>query len=221
MRSHVMVLVVMAILVPARVAMAADGPALAGVRGKLLNPGTVLVDHEDPGTMKPAMAEGSTSEVVTPANDDRMPVPKAVRVSVGKAYPTPYAVQLFSADTAVALNKGDTVLMSCWIRAPQAAEGQSGLAAFWLQTTGPKWASVAGVTTACGRAWKQVFATGTADRDYPAGSLQVAIHLGQQRQVLEFAGLLVLNLGPGVDPRKLPRTPIVWGGMEADAPLAG
>lgn len=216
MRLHAMIPVT--VLVLATAALAAEGPALVSLRAKLPKPGTVLADHEDPATFKPAMAEGSSSEVVALEKDDRMPLAKAVRVSVGKAYPTPYAVQLFSADTQAPLNKGDTVLMSCWIRAPQAAGGQSGLAAFWLQTTGPKWASVAGATTACGRAWKQVLATGTADRDYPAGGLQVAVHLGQQQQVLEFAGLVVLNLGPGVDPRKLPRTPIVWGGMEPDAP---
>jgi hypothetical protein len=218
MRSHVMILVAMAVLVLAPVALAADGPALVALRAKLPKRGTVLVDHQDPATMKPAMAEGSTREVVTLGKDDQMPLAKAVRVSVGKAYPTPYAVQLFSVDTLTALNKGDTVLMSCWVRAPQAAFGQSGLAAFWLQTTGPKWASPASVTTSCERAWKQVFASGIADRDYPAGSLQVAIHLGQQKQVLEFGGLVVLNLGPGVHPKQLPRTRMVWGGMEANAP---
>jgi endo-1,4-beta-xylanase len=216
-----MIPIAMAILVLPPVTLAAEGPALVGLRAKLPKPGTVLVDHEDPATMKPAMAEGSSSELVTVGKDDQMPLAKAVRVRVGTAYPTQYAVQLFSADTLAPLNKGDTVLMSCWLRAPQAAGGQSGVAAFWLQTTGPKWASVVGATTSCERAWKQVFATGIADRDYPAGSLQVAIHLGQQRQVLEFAGLVVLNLGPGVDPRKLPRTPMVWGGMEADAPWRG
>jgi endo-1,4-beta-xylanase len=220
-----MILITVAILVLAPVALAAEGPALAaegpalaGVRAKLPKPGTVLLDHEDPATVRPAMAEGSSSEVVTLGKDDQMPLTTGVRVSVGKAYPTPYAVQLFSADTLAPLNKGDTVLMSCWIRAPQAAGGQSGLAAFWLQTSGPNWASPASVTTSCERAWKQVFATGIADRDYPAGSLQVAIHLGQQQQVLEFAGLVVLNLGPRVDIKRLPRTRMVWGGMEADAP---
>ena len=197
---------------------AEDGPALAGLRVKLPAPGIVMVDHEDPATLRPAMAEGSSYEVVTSESGGQMPLSKAMRVNVGRAYDTPYAVQLFSADTLADLKQGDTVILSCWVRAPKAVDGKNGSASFYLQTTGPKWESPTSVSTACGPDWKQVFAYGVANKDFPAGSLQVAIHIGQQQQVLEFAGLVVLNLGPGVDIRQLPRNPLVWHGMEANAP---
>jgi endo-1,4-beta-xylanase len=210
--------IVVAVLFGSLQVYAEDGPALAGLRVKLPTPGIVMVDHEDPATLKPALAEGSSNEVVTSENGGQMPLAKAMRVNVGKAYDTPYAVQLFSADTLADLKQGDNVIMSCWVRALQSADGKKGTAAFYLQTTGPKWESPASVTTACDRNWKQVFAYGVASKDFPAGSLQVAIHIGQQQQVLEFAGLVVLNLGQVVDLRQLPRTPIHWRGMEANAP---
>jgi len=199
-------------------AVAADGPALAGLRTKLPSPGVVLVDHEDPATMKAAITDGSAFEVITLDKDARMPLIRAMRMNVEKAYPTPYSVQLCSADTQGPIHKGDTILMSCWVRASLAAGGQSGVAAFWLQSTGAKWEAPASMSVSCDKNWKQVFATGIAEKEYPAGSLQVAIHLGQQKQVLDFAGLIVLNMGPGIDVKTMPGTKLVWKGMEPDAP---
>ena len=199
-------------------AFAVDGPALAGLRAKLPSTGTVLMDHEDPATMKSAITEGSTSELITLDKDAHMPLTRAMRMNVGKAYPTPYSVQLYSADTQGPIHKGDTILMSCWVRAPLAAGGQCGVAAFWLQSTGAKWEAPASMSVSCDKTWKQVFATGIAEKEYPTGSLQVAIHLGQQKQVLDFAGLIVLNMGSGIDVKALPRTKMVWNGMEPNAP---
>jgi len=206
------------ILAMGSLAFAADPSAMAGWRSKLPTPGSILLNHEDPATLRPAMAEGSNAQVIPLASDAQLPYAKGMRVTVGKAYPTPYSVQLFSANTQAMIHKGDTVLLSCWLRAPDAAGGKTGLVSIWLQTTGAEWKSLAGVTTTCNQTWKQVFATGTAEQDFPADSLQVAMHLGQQQQVVDVAGLVVLNLGAGMDVTKLPRTRMVWEGMEPDAP---
>ena len=196
---------------------AADGPALTQVRTQLPVPGTVMVDAETPADLRPAIAEGSASELVTVEPGAGMPLDRALRMNVAKAYPTPYTVQVFSAPTAVPLHKNDVVLLSCWLRSPEAAGAQGGLA-IMLQTTQGQWESPANQGVTCEARWKQVYAVGTAARDYAAGGLQVAMHLGQQRQVIDVAGLVVLNLGPGVDLARLPHTRLTWPGMEPDAP---
>jgi len=218
--SLIELLVVVAIIGLAPTSKATDGSGLTQLRAQLPNPGTILVDHEDPATLQALMTEGSTSQVVPLAQDDHMPLVKGMRVKVGKTYPTPYSVQLFSAPTQAAVKKGDTLIMSCWLRAPEAKSGltKSGLTCLWLQTTGSVWKSPMSVQVAGTQKWEQVFAAGVADQDYPAGGLQVAIHLGQQQQVLDFAGLVVLNLGPDLDLAKLPQMKMIWDGMAPDAP---
>jgi endo-1,4-beta-xylanase len=197
---------------------AADGPALLQLRAKLPVPGEILIDHEDPSALIAAAAEGSGGEIVAVEPNDSMPMNKAVRMRVARAYETPYRVQVLSEKSRAEVHKGDVLLLSCFLRAPEASGGQSGMAAVHLQTTDGKWDEAARTSATCGNNWKQVFAEDTATTDYPVGGLQVAIHLSQQQQVIDVAGLVVLDLGPGVDPGKLPHQPIVWQGMEADAP---
>jgi len=45
--------------------------------------------------------------------------------------------------------------------------------------------------------WKMVEIRGTADRNYPAESLKVSIHLATAKQTVDFGPVVVLNLGPG------------------------
>jgi endo-1,4-beta-xylanase len=197
---------------------AGDGPAVSQLRSKLPVAGDILIDHEDPSTMIAAAATGSSSEIVANDPSDAMPLDKVVRMHVARAYETAYRVQVLSAVTRGAVRKGDTLLLSCFIRAPEAQGGESGTAAFFLQTTDGKWDSAVRVATSCNKNWKQVFAEDIAAQDFAPGGLQVAIHLSQQKQVVDLAGLVVLDLGAGVDPGKLPHLPIVWQGMESNAP---
>lgn len=45
--------------------------------------------------------------------------------------------------------------------------------------------------------WKMIEIRGKADRDYPAGSLKVSIHVATAKQTLDFGPVIVLDLGPG------------------------
>lgn len=45
--------------------------------------------------------------------------------------------------------------------------------------------------------WKTVEIRGKADRDYPAGSLKVSIHLATGKQTVDFGPVVVLDLGSG------------------------
>lgn len=199
-------------------AVAAGGPALAQLRTTLPAAGEVLVDHEDATTLRTNLAEGSKSEIVTVEKSAEMPLEKALRVRVPRAYDTPYRVQILSTPFQSAVKKGDTLILQCWMRNPEAVGGRSGLATIYVQATGPNWSSPANVSATCGQSWRLVYASGTAQRDYPAGGLEVTFHIAQQEQVLDVAGLVVVNLGQNVDIARLPRNSVTWVGMEANAP---
>lgn len=143
---------------------------------------------------------------------------RAYRVEVDLAYVPVYAVQVLTAATTGAVAKGDVVLVSFLARSPSAVAGASGVMLFRLQQTGPPWHAPAGGSATLSTEWKRFFVAGIADEDYAAGTLSMAFHMGQQRQVLELADVVVLNLGREVDVRALPLTKLSWPGMEADAP---
>ena len=203
---------------PADPAAWTDGPALTQLRRQLQTPGTVLVADEDPAALSVSLAEGCTREIVAVAQRDGVPFTSAVRVRIAKAFLPVYQVQAFSSKTTAPIQKGDTLLISCWLRAPDVVGQNAGVAALKLQMDVEPWTSPAGTNTTCDGSWKQVFAAGVASQNFAAGSLQIAFHLGQQKQVLELGSVVVLNLGPGVDLGKLPWTRLTWPGMEPDAP---
>src|SRR5271163_4716713 len=85
---------------------AAVGPALLQLRAKLPVSGDVLIDHEDPSTLIGAAAEGSTSEIVSVEPTGAMPMDKALRMRVTRAYETPYRVQVLSEKSRAEVHKG-------------------------------------------------------------------------------------------------------------------
>ena len=195
---------------------AADESALAQLRSRLPVPGTVLGEHEEATTLVPILAEGATAERIAPGPG--VPATQALRVRVPKAYPQVYAVQVSAPCSAAAIHTGDVVVVGCWLRAPDAIGGASGTASFRLQMNRDPWLSPVDGSASCGREWKAVFASGVSPQDYPAGIMELSLHLGQQAQVIDLAGVVAINLGPGIDLTKLPTTAISWPGMEANAP---
>lgn len=196
--------------------MAQESLALTRLREGLPIKGNVLIDAGEGSAIRPSVTDGTTSEVVEVA--DAAPFKTVARIRIGKTYDLPYRVQFFSENSRIPVKKGDVVFLSCWVRAPEASGGATGLAGVYVQASGADWSSPASVSATADNKWRQVYASGTADRDYAAGGLQVAVHLGYQQQVIDMAGLVVLNLGAGVDMSKLPYNEVRWNGMEDDAP---
>jgi endo-1,4-beta-xylanase len=197
---------------------AADAPALSALRAKLPVPGEVLIDQEDPATLNVTTGEGSSHQIIGVQPADDVPLANAVRVDVARAYDVPYRVQILSDQSRSPVHKGDTLFLSCYLRAPRMKADQIGLAAIYLQTTDGKWNSAVSASAGCDSSWKQIFASAVAEHDYPQGGLQISVHLSQQKQVIDLAGLVVLDLGPGIDYANLPHHRIIWQGMEANAP---
>jgi hypothetical protein len=163
---------------------AEEGPVLRHLRARLPVPATPLALVEEPGQLSPALPEGTTGETLSVAASDGIPASRAFRVRVGKAYQPSYQVQLFTPKTSVAVKKGDQVGFVCWLRAP---ETDSGVAYLRLQQPFAPWGSPVDASTACGKAWKAVYAWNAADQDYPAGTLSLVLQLGQQKQVIEIS----------------------------------
>jgi hypothetical protein len=44
--------------------------------------------------------------------------------------------------------------------------------------------------------WKLVQVKGKADKDYPAGALNVTIHVATARQTIDFGPVIALDMGP-------------------------
>jgi endo-1,4-beta-xylanase len=104
------------------------------------------------------------------------------------------------------------------VRAPAAKteSGEGRFAAFMQEKNAP-WTGLASFEGAVPRAWKTFYAQAVAERDWPVDSVDLTFHLASLQQTLEFANLVVLNLGPNVDTAKLPYTPITYAGRAADA----
>jgi len=216
--------VILSLLVVALLAVraqAADDSALAGLRALLPTPGTVLIDDEDPAVLTQGGTANDTWELMTDNAKDAAPGGKSLRMHVGQAINPPYRVQVFSSKSAADLHKGDTVLVGYWLRAPEATGSAIGVATMRLQMYQAPWDAPAALDSTFDAKWRQVFAAGVAEKDFPSGILQIALQIGQQHQTIDVGPLVVLNLGPGVKLSALPHNRIAWPGMEADAPWRG
>jgi len=157
----------------------------------------------------------ATSEVVPVTGQ---PFHAARRIRVKEAVSPTHLVQAMVLHLPGAVQKGDTVLVSAWIRAPEMTANASGCVSMHLQLARQPWTVKASASTIATTEWRQMFAYGKAEEDYPAGSLSVSWPLGCQRQTIDLAGLVVLDLGPSFARAALPISHVTYPGQEPNAP---
>ena len=144
---------------------------------------------------------------------------QAIRVKVPAAGKQAWDMQMFSPKNAAAIRKGDTLLLILNVRCLSSGDPSgTGTYAAYLQTTKAPWTAPVSISDTATGQWQRVYAAGVASRDFAAGDLSLAVHLSYHKQTLEFGGVILLNLGKGVDMSKLPYTPRTYGGREQDAP---
>ena len=205
----------LAILLLAGAATAAD-PLVDQVLSQLppgLHP-TVLISQSDPAGLN-AGGDGVTSSVVA-VTAPLFASAREVRVPAGLS--PAWKATLHAGPFPQAVAKGHVVLASFWVCAPLMTGGRSGTVQAYLERSAAPWSGLGSAGATCATSWRQVFVIGQADQDFAAGGMHLALHIGQQEQVLDFAGVVVLDLGSGVDRDHLPHNAITWPGMEADAP---
>jgi len=177
----------------------------------------LAIDGSDLGAFNPPGAPGiARSEVV---DVEGQPFAKVLRVHVLKPVRPVYRAQLVTPKSRIPVQKGDVLLAVYHTRCLEStAETGGGHTAGYLQLTREPWTTEGNLYAFPGKEWQKRYARFTSTQDYPPGSLQIAFHLGRYEQVIDFAGVALLNFGPDVDITELPVSTISYVGREADAP---
>ncbi|MGA2498121.1 MAG: endo-1,4-beta-xylanase [Tepidisphaeraceae bacterium] len=147
------------------------------------------------------------------------PFGNAIRVEVPAAGKQAWDMQMFSPKNVAPIRRGDVLFLVLNVRC-LSSDDPSGTGTYgaYLQRTTPPWTAPISINDTATSQWQRVYAAGVADRDFAPGDLSLAVHLSYHAQKLEFGGVMILNLGRGVDMAKLPYTPRTYGGREQDAP---
>ena len=181
---------------------------LPGIPRKLID-GLLVEQFGRPNT------PDGTSEIV---DVEGQPFSKAIRVTVAKPVQPAWTVQIVTTKSLVPIKKGDTVFLVYSTRClKSSAESGGGHIAGYMQLAHEPWEGFGGFTAAPGKNWYRGYTSSVAGRDYAAGEFEIALHLGEYAQTIEFGGLIVVNLGQNIDARQLPVTRITYAGREPGA----
>lgn len=105
------------------------------------------------------------------------------------------------------VQKGDVLLLTFWARAekPPAGSDLVMLTGRLYEAAPPNAEVTPEVSFLIGKQWKLYYASGTAAKDYPVGSLSAGMVLGTGEQVIDFGPVSVLDFGQGYNINNLPR----------------
>lgn len=175
------------------VATVAFGAAADDLASKAIN---------DPGSFWSVWGTAKTNFVIAPG----LKGGAAERVTISKPG-KPWDVGTYAAVTKP-VKKGDVLVLMFWARAERPPPGSD-----LIMVTGsiyeppPSGNPVSQETSfIIGRQWKLYYATGTAAKDYPVGTLSAGMILGTGDQVIDFGPVSILDLGPDYDISNLPRS---------------
>ena len=162
---------------------------------------------------------GAGEVVVAPAPDQ--PFDSAYTLFVPAATDPVWDAALGSVPIPVAVDSGAVLHGWFYVRADFDGlqnESNTGSYEAYLQATDQEWVGLANFSGRPGPAWRRVYFTGRATRDYPAGAINVSLHLGTQAQRVSAGGLQVYRLPPETDLAALPVNVLTYEGRAADAP---
>jgi GH35 family endo-1,4-beta-xylanase len=128
-----------------------------------------------------------------------------------------YQIQL-AAHVRQMLNKGDTVRLAVWARAPRSSspdlQGRIGLV---LEQTADPYDKVLMRRFDVGPDWQEFSLTGKLRRDFPSDNLQVCIRFGFFPQTVEVGGIELRSFGTSIALSDVPQTPMTYPGRAPDA----
>lgn len=104
------------------------------------------------------------------------------------------------------VNKGDVVLLAFWARAARAPQGSDfiGISGRIFEIAPPHEGVTSETLFLLGKDWKLYFASGTAQKDFPAGTLNVGVQLGTGDQAFELGPAFIVDYGSNCDIATLP-----------------
>jgi hypothetical protein len=157
----------------------------------------------------PAVAQSGGSPINDPApssltfygasgtvvDDAKVAGGKALRIQVAAKGANAWDAGV-SSPVKAAVKAGDTLVLKFWARLESNENGSTATLP-WnaISLASPPWTSVLGGPVEIGPQWKQFEVRGTADKDYPAGSLGAGFQLATAKQVVELGPVEVVDLG--------------------------
>ncbi|MDB4615092.1 endo-1,4-beta-xylanase [Akkermansiaceae bacterium] len=142
-----------------------------------------------------------------------MPFKKAHQVELAQSPKLAKDLQLILS-LERSFKKGDSVLVSFWVRRPKSS-GEPGPAALYVQAGAGKKRFEFRFSPF--RQWEQHVRSFKAESDFEAGNGNVSIHMGAAGPMIEVADLRVVNYGAEVKLADLPKSRVTYAGREKDA----
>ena len=144
----------------------------------------------------------------------------ALDVDVDTAGPTAWSLQVTAGENTRPVASGDMLCGSVMIRLVKGAMNQGGVVSAFVQQPAVSHRAIATTTHVLAehQGWQEIVFWGIADQDFERGDLNMVLHLGGAVQRVHVGPMLMLNLGPGVDPDALPVPPFVYEGQAEDSP---
>jgi hypothetical protein len=125
-------------------------------------------------------------------------------VQFGRALRVPVPgrnAQAWTVSVAVPINRavvaGDSLILAFWARLEQGENGATTAELPYnaIQLAGAPYTALFHGPATVTPQWQLFQARGRADRDYPAGALNVSLHLATGRQTIDIGPVIVLNMG--------------------------
>lgn len=129
-------------------------------------------------------------------DDERVQGGKALRIQVSGKGKNPWDASVTTPVTK-AIKAGDRLLLAFWARLEKGEKGatSSDLPYNAVQMAQSPWTSLFGGPVSLTSEWKLLEVQGTANKDYPAGSLNTTMQLATAKQTIDLGPVILLNLG--------------------------
>ncbi len=172
-----------------------------------------------PKGVRELVVDGDKSKVklsFVPVTDQ--PFKEALRAEIIASSGNNWDVQVH-AMTTQPVKRGDVLLATFHFRTEWAPdESGEGQTEFVFELAKDPWTKSVSYPIRASRQWKQVFVPFVSAEDYAAGEAHWIFRLGFSPEIIDIGGVTLENFGRKLALVDLPKTKLVYGGMEADAP---
>ena len=115
---------------------------------------------------------------------------------------------------------GDPLVLAFWARLASGGNGATSVTLPWVTVSlgSAPWTPVFGGPVTIGHDWKIIEVRGTADKDYPPGTLSAGIQVATGKQTIDFGPLYVAKASGGaqVQPVSAPAAPSALAALDPD-----
>src|SRR5437763_2476758 len=155
------------------------------------------------------LALGSYGAPTSVIDDPKVPGGKALRIQAEKG--TNAWDAAVNSQVKLAVKAGDPLVLAFWARLVSGENGASSVTLPWASVSlgSAPWTPVFGGPVTVGQDWKVIAVRGTADKDYPAGTLSAGIQVATGKQTHDFGPLYVARAPDAAQsqPASVPATP--------------